>query len=328
MLKFLDSQALAAILFVVAAILVTAIVAFLFGARVSEGRHATHRETPGVVSAEAAPAHGAVHGAAPSGEHVHEAGEHAPHTETAPESPVEQAIRAAMNALQPASGMAALEQALASLPMADDERARIHVAMGRLAAVAQPPLLELEQSSFALAASLTQTSSTRAALARAHGEILMDRKDYAAAVAVVREALEELPPAAVERLSLRIFLGALLEMNQNGAEAEAVYRLVLEEARGLQEVAQRDMHLRQAALHLSRLYRAGGRYEEADELAKRIGAEVGEGAPALAPDAEEATHSAAPETATPPAAPLAESDAEHAGAPHGEAHSEAAHTAH
>lgn len=282
--KLIDNHALLSILFVLAAMLLTALIAVIIGVRAdSMGHDVDHREVPGLDAAALHEPHGEADGSedAHGGQEEHGGGgaahpedEYALVSHAEQDSPAQAAVRMAVNALQPEAGIAMLEQALAKPEFSDDEHALMYTAMGRLSATSIPPNPEREQSSFAMAASLAQSPATRAELVRAQAELLLDRDDLAGAVAKIREGLEDLPRGAPERLALRLFLGNLFEMDQNTAEAEATYRVVLEEARGLDEPALLELYLRQAALSLSRLYRATSRPDEADKLAKLIHAEL------------------------------------------------------
>jgi len=197
----------------------------------------------------------------------------APRPALPPDSPIEQLIRGAVNALQPATGIEALETALKQPEWSDDERARLHLALARLADSMQPPDAARAESSFTMAASLAQTTFTLAELARTRVELLMNRQEYAPAIALVQDTLADLPPAAPERISLQLFLGNLHELNQDAGAAESLYREVMENLRA-HPVGDAGGYLRQTALQLSRLLRASGREQEADELAQSLSKEL------------------------------------------------------
>lgn len=161
---------------------------------------------------------------------------------------------------------------------------------------------------------------------------MLDRADLKGAVARIRDGLEDLPRGAPERLALRLFLGNLFEMDQNTVEAEATYRVVLEEARGLDDPATHELYLRQAALHLSGLYRATSRAEEADKLAKLIQAELRALSPADTAPEPDHGDAHAPDSHAKDAHPdehgVAHTSEPHASeaASHESPHEEAAHT--
>lgn len=268
MFKLADSHTLVSVVFVFTALAVTALVAFIVGVRGEAGSgRGMQRETPGAGVMDMEATGDAVH----AEKAAHRQG--SPRPAPSPETPIEQAIRGAVNALQPVTGIEALESALKQPEWSDDERARLHLALARLADSMQPPDAARAEASFTMAASLAQSSATLAELARTRAELLMNRKEYSPAIVVVRETLEELPPAAPERVSLQLFLGSLLELNQEASVAESLYREVMEQVR-TQPGEWGPDYLRQTALQLSRLLRASGREQEADELAKSISKEL------------------------------------------------------
>jgi len=186
-------------------------------------------------------------------------------------SPAERLAREATNSLSPESGIDKLQQAL-DQPQTPEEAALLQTAIGNLYAQLEPPDYTKAQAAFDMALSTAPVLEMRQRITQQYAALLLYRGAPELARAKIQAALAEPGPVTAPGLELNLQLARIHERSGARDQAETVYKYTLEQSAETAHADAPEMIdlMRLSSLCLVRLYRAEGRGEEADALAKQF----------------------------------------------------------